>query len=281
MDAMKRKTWNAGQRSVGAYLIDLWRYRHLAFHLANADLKSRFRRSSLGILWAMIHPLSFALMYSFVLVKFFNADSFADFSVYVLTGMVLWDCLANFAGLGAVSIISGAGYLKQSPMPMLLFPIRTTMTLIIVFLIGVCAIAFYVAVLGQFVPLQAKLSIYWEWLAPLTLALFFLGIPIATIAGFMNVLFRDTQQVIVIATQALWFSSPVFFPRELFETEGLALWGMINPVVALCDIFRAAVIEGQPPSPDSWIVVGSWGCALWILAIIMIAFNDRKCIHGL
>ncbi|MEQ1785263.1 MAG: hypothetical protein ABMA14_28290, partial [Hyphomonadaceae bacterium] len=44
------------------YLGDLMTYRHLCWNLVTSDLRSRFRRTQLGVLWAVIQPLVMALL---------------------------------------------------------------------------------------------------------------------------------------------------------------------------------------------------------------------------
>ena len=270
-----------GSWSPPRYLAELWRYRHLCFHLANADLESRFRRSTLGVLWAMIHPLAFTMLYAAVLVNLFRTESFVDFSVYVMSGLILWDAFASFFTLGSVSIISGGGYLKQSPMPMLIFPIRTSLTVMVVLTLSLISFALYVAGLSQFFGYQAKLTLHAFWVFPLFALLFVCGVAFSAISGFLNLKFRDTQQMLLILTQAVWFASPIFFPRDIFNQGWIAYWSAINPVLAICDIFRDAVINGVQPQSADWQVLGVWAGIAWLIALITVMFSDRRSIYAL
>ncbi|KAF0187285.1 MAG: lipopolysaccharide transport system permease protein [Alphaproteobacteria bacterium] len=273
------QTVRVGRVTLGSYLAGMWRYRHLMFHLANADLQSRFRRSSLGVVWAMIHPLSFAMLYSLVLANLFQQE-FKTFSIYVFAGFILWDALSSFVHLGSQSIINGAGYLKQAPIPMLIFPLRTCITVTVVFLIGFLALLIYrTGVILMFGLDEPIMTIYWAWAAPLVIALFVMGSAWATIVAFINLKFRDTQQLLMILMQAVWFSSPVFFDRSVFDNPRLELWSAINPVLAFCDAFRDPVIYGRPPEMRDWIAIGVWTGLSWLVAIVITAINDRKSIH--
>jgi lipopolysaccharide transport system permease protein len=247
--------------------------------LANADLQSRFRRSSLGVVWAMIHPLSFAMLYSLVLANLFQQE-FKSFSVYVFAGFILWDAISSFVHLGSQSIINGAGYLKQAPIPMLIFPLRTCLTVTVVVLIGFVALVIYrTGVILLFGLDEPIMTIYWAWVIPLVAALFVMGSAWATIVAFINLRFRDTQQLLMILMQAVWFSSPVFFDRTVFDSPQLAVWSAINPVLAFCDAFRDPVLYGRAPEVRDWIAIGVWTGLSWLAAIVITAINDRKSIH--
>lgn len=273
------QTVRVGRMSPGSYLGAMWRYRHLMFHLANADLQSRFRRSSLGVVWAMIHPLAFTVLYAFVLANLFKQE-FTEFSIYVFSGFILWDAIASFVNLGAMSIISGAGYLKQAPIPMLIFPLRTCLTVSVVLLLGLVAFFLYRTCMIVFFGVDQPIAtIHWVWAIPAIASLFLLGSAWATIVAFVNLKYRDAQQMLLILMQALWFASPVFFAREIFDSPNLALWTAINPVLAFCDVFRDPVLYARAPEVRDWIVIGAWTGVSWLIAIVMTAMNDRKSIH--
>lgn len=273
------QTVRVGRMSLWTYLGAMWRYRHLMFHLASADLQSRFRRSSLGVVWAMIHPLAFTVLYSIVLANLFKQE-FTEFSIYVFSGFILWDAIASFVNLGAMSIISGAGYLKQAPIPMLIFPLRTCLTISVVFLLGLAAFFLYRTSMIVFFGVDQQIAtIMWLWIIPIAGALFLLGSAWATIVAFVNLKYRDAQQMLMILMQALWFASPVFFAREIFDSPNLTLWTAINPVLAFCDVFRDPILHGQAPELRDWIVIGIWTAISWAIALVMTAINDRKSIH--
>jgi len=273
------ETVRVGRTGLGGYLAAVWRYRHLMLHLANSDLQSRFRRSSLGIIWAMIHPLMFAMLYALVLSALFKQD-IKIVAVYVFAGFIVWDAMSSFVSQGAASIINGGGYLKQAPIPMIIFPVRTSLTVLTI--LSLAFVAFFLFRTG--VILIARIdepivTIYWLWVAPIFAMVFLLGSAWATIVGFMNLKFRDTQQVLQIVLQALWFASPVFFPREAFDSAHLKLWAAVNPVIGFLDAFRDVTLYARTPEPRTWMMMGAWVVGSWILASVVTAVNDRKSIH--
>lgn len=269
------KTRQVGKRNLAAYLGDLWTYRHLCLHLAKADIDSRFRRSAIGILWAMLLPLSFAVLYSLVLVNLMNQD-FRETSIYVFSGIVMWEAISAFVTIGSQSIMNAGGYLRQSPIPILLFPIRTSLTIVAIAVFGIIALALYSGILQVMFGTVASFGLTWLWVAPILGALLMFGIPLATIFAIVNVKFRDTQQLIVVATQAVWFTSPVFFPRDIFDKAPLDVWSSISPVVAFLDVFRAAAVLGQVPDMADWIVIGLWTVVAWILAVTLLVTEGKR-----
>ncbi len=53
--------------TAGSYLAAIWRSRYFWLNLVGADLRARWRRSTLGIFWTLLQPVGFALLLTFVL----------------------------------------------------------------------------------------------------------------------------------------------------------------------------------------------------------------------
>jgi len=79
-------------RMAKAMFADLWAGRELAWRLAVRDISAQYRRSFLGILWALILPLANTLVWLFLngsgIVKLQGTP--IPYPVYVFTGTMLW-----------------------------------------------------------------------------------------------------------------------------------------------------------------------------------------------
>ena len=69
--------------------VDLWRYRGLVHELVVRDIKVRYKRSVLGILWTMLAPLlnmvALTLVFSALL-----KTAVQNYPVYFMTGSIFW-----------------------------------------------------------------------------------------------------------------------------------------------------------------------------------------------
>jgi lipopolysaccharide transport system permease protein len=74
---------------------DLWAGRELAWRLAVRDISAQYRQSSLGVLWALISPLTTTAVWLFLstsrLVQV--AETGLPYPVFVFTGTLLWSIL--------------------------------------------------------------------------------------------------------------------------------------------------------------------------------------------
>ena len=71
------------------YIQNFLKYRHLLIELVKKDIKLKYRKSYLGILWTLIEPLMTMIVLTIVFGTLFgNKDK--QFPVYVLTGRLMY-----------------------------------------------------------------------------------------------------------------------------------------------------------------------------------------------
>lgn len=269
---------NAGRPSFGLrYVEDIIAFRHLCWNLVASDLRSRFRRSSVGILWAIIQPLTFALMIAAVWGTVMGMPNYFQFAVYVFSGLIVWDYIGTVVGISQDSLINAEGYLKQTRIPFLIFQVRTPLSAAIIFLCGLAGLIGLMLALGQVPPLGPHLL-----LLPVFAALLVLfGIPLAVIMSLMGTLYRDVKYISQIAMQGLFFISPVMLDHAVFERPELQFLKYVNPAFAMLDLFRAPILHGEAWDLSSMLSVVAWILALWAIAGIMAVKVGRRIVFAL
>lgn len=258
------------------YLGDLVAYRHLCLHLVNSDLRARFRRSRLGILWALIQPLSFALMIAFVWGAFDRRSSVWEFALYVLAGHAVFDLFSNVVNSGQNALMSSGGYLRQARVPLLIFQFRVTLTAIVFFLIEMIAVYGWGLAIGAIpAPGQHLLLIP---LYVVVVGVFCCAVSILfSIAG---TLYRDVRHASGLFIRALFLTSPVMLPREVLDQPKLQFLEFVNPLVPLLDMFRDPVMYGRMWELQDVLVLSIWTVGLWALALMWGASVGRKLVFA-
>src|SRR5262249_19342459 len=67
---------------------ELARYRDLVKHLIARNIKTRYKRSALGILWTMLNPLLMMIVLTFVFSEIFRSSIVSkSYSAYALAGL--------------------------------------------------------------------------------------------------------------------------------------------------------------------------------------------------
>lgn len=259
------------------YFSDLANFRHLAINLVGSDLRARFRRSRLGIVWAIVQPLAFSMVIGFVWGGLFNYDSVWEFSLYVFSGMLIWEYFTNCVLTGQDSIVAAEGYIRQTSIPFLIFQVRTPLSSLVILLAGcVGLLAFETALdaLPAFGPHLLLIPAYFG-------VLLMFGLPVTILMSILGVQFRDMKYISMITVQALFFVTPVMLGREMLARPELWFMKFVNPVVPLIDLFRAPIVNGEYWDLETLATMGAWIAILWVLAIIASSLTGRRLIYSL
>ncbi|HMO55959.1 MAG TPA: ABC transporter permease [Roseiflexaceae bacterium] len=223
---------------------ELLSYRSLIRLLIISQLKQRYRRSTLGLLWAFIGPLLNTIVLSIAFTALFNA-SIERYPVYVLTGLVAWQFFSQTSAQGVEAAVSGSGLLQRVYLPRSIFVIAATGSGLIN--MALALVALLVTLLATATPMHPT----WLFLPPavILLAMFTLGITL--LVASLAIAVGDVAHMYQIGLQALFFLCPIVYPRSIVPPE----FGWIidwNPLILLIDLFRALLYHGELPPIGSW-----------------------------
>ncbi|MDF1653901.1 MAG: ABC transporter permease [Coxiellaceae bacterium] len=261
---------------INNYISDVWAARYFWLHLALSDIRSRFRRSYLGIAWAILTPLLFTLLLTSVMSFIFKAQPLS-YAIYVFSGLVIWEVITSCATNGCDEFLKAESYIKQFKQPMLIYPIRTAMVSIIYMLFG-----FIGLICWQLFIAPAHLLMMALFFIPSTIMLFFVALPVAIMSGIANTKFRDFFQMQTLAFQAMWYASPIFISADvLLKSKHLYVLVAYNPIYHLLQLYRAPLLNGQAPTLHNFLFVLGAGAILWFFAIRSLIKNENMLIHYL
>lgn len=245
------------------YIGDVLAYRHLLWNLVGSDLRARFRRTHLGILWALIQPLGFATVIALVWGGLHGAKPYWDTALYVFSGLVTYEMFTTTVIGGQDGLIRSGGYLQQARIPFLIFQMRVVLTGSVVYAIAILGVLVFALCIGAFPmpgPHLALIPVFF---------LFYLAFlfPISILMSLVGCYYRDMKHISGLAAQALLLVSPIFMPRETLDSPNLHFMQFVDPIVPLLDMFRAPTLYGRFWSTQDVVVVGIWTAGLWVAAI--------------
>ena len=232
------------------YWIKIYKTRYFWSHLAKCELKARFRRSKLGLLWTVLQPLFLTMIMAFVFSTIFR-QPLGEYAVYILSGMVVWNLINAGIIAGGSSILSAEQYIRQFNHPITIYSLRSAVLNIVTFLIEFIALVIWIAISNPTNLLWGILTL------PLNIILFFaLSWSLTTIAGFTNCKYRDYPQVMGLIMQTLWYMSPVMFQQSVFNSNKyLQLLYEFNPITHILNLIRKPMLYGQLPDGYDYLYV--------------------------
>lgn len=260
-------------------LSDSWpRFWHLSYNIARSEFKLKFFGSALGYVWQVVRPLLlFGVLYVFFVV-ILNVDKAPGaagefYGVQLLGSIVLWTCF-NEAASGAVrSVVDRENIVRKIQFPRLAIPI--SIVLLAIFNLGLNLLVVLIFALISGVPLMLS----WLELPLIVVMLTALSTGVAMLLSALFVRFRDIQPIWDVASQILFYASPVIIPVEAVRHEllsqgssGQLLYHIytLNPLVAIFQQFRHAMVNHAVLSAGQ--VMGSWVALLEPLALVAAIF---------
>src|SRR5207237_1426828 len=175
------------------YLNNVWKYRYFWMSLVRMDLRTRYRRSLLGLGWSLLQPLAMSCVMCVALLQFVHVSA-NEYVTHLLTGMVVWNFLLNCALQGCQCFFQGESYIRQCPLPLAIYPLRTAIGALFHFSMGLIVVAVLCSIMRGVPGPGAILS-----LIPSLVILFVLGWALAVLGGSANVFFQDTQHLAEVA----------------------------------------------------------------------------------
>jgi lipopolysaccharide transport system permease protein len=270
MDAMTLEAREPG------YFERIWQLRYFWFSLVKIDLRSRYRRSVLGIGWSLVRPLAMCTVLCVVFSKIFNLN-IVEYGPYLLLGLAVWQFLIESTIGGCTCFVIAANYIRQQPLPLAIFPLRTVLG---AGFHGLIALS--VAVLFILILRGPSNLINMPMLAVAVLLIFLLGWLMAILAGLAHAHFPDTQHLLEIGFQILFYLTPVMYPPEIMETRGRVAWVLsMNPVTYFLSIVRRPLLYGEIPPLSDYLVASGTVVALALLAVWMLRRLEKTLVFWL
>lgn len=224
------------------HLTAIWKFRHFLMAVVKLDLRLRYRRSVLGIGWSLLKPLSMTAVFATVFSGMLGGGDIARYVPHLLLGMAVWEFLRECVVTGCKSLVAGESYIRQSPLPYGIYPLRTVFGQAIHSLIalGVALVATYF-----YRPETNPLGLLYA--IPGLVLMFLTAWAAATIFSFLNVYFQDTSHLLEVGAQIVFFLSPIMYLPELLAAKGMQWLMDINPVALFLELIRAPIMDGTPP----------------------------------
>ena len=217
------------------YIQNFLRFEPLLKELVARDVKIKYRRSVLGVLWTLLNPLCMMIILSVVFSNLFKFD-IENFPLYILSGQVVFNFFSGATTEAMSSIIGSAPLIKKVYVPKYLFVISR------VFSSFINLLASFTALLLVMVVTRAEL--HWTvFLVPVPLVLLvFFSLGIGLILAAVTVKFRDMMHLYTVFTTALMYLTPVIYPMSILP-GWLYKVVMLNPLTNMLIMLRDVMIN--------------------------------------
>ena len=242
------------------------KYCNLINELVNRDIKKKYRRSILGILWSMLNPLLMMLITAMVFSNLFRFE-IKNFALYLLTGQIIFTFYAEATNFAMGSILENGHLIKKVYVPKYLFPLSRVTSSAVNLLFTLPAMLAIILVTAQTISFKILFCII-----PLVL-LFIFCLGMGLFLSALAVYFRDMFHLYGVALTALNYATPIFYPENIIPVQ--YQWIVhCNPIYYYLKMFREVVYSNQ--IPDINLIIICFFISIIALIIGGYFFNKKQ-----
>lgn len=243
--------------------LQIWDFRYLIWTLIWRDLKTRYRHTTLGVLWFVLQPLILMLVISVGLRFVISGDvEGLPYPLYVASGLVLWMYFANGFPAGSTSLETYRSMINKVSFPHSCLPMIPAITAAVDMLAaGVLLIPMFI-----FYEMVPSWRVVFVPLIMLGTGFFVYGLSL--FASASSARYKDLRHVIPFLSQLMFFASPVFISHAGLQGK-TATFFMLNPFATYLGAFRWALFPNSAlPSAQAIMIAAAGTLALLLLGLV-------------
>ncbi|MBI3860686.1 MAG: ABC transporter permease [Planctomycetia bacterium] len=257
------------------YVAAIWKCRYFWLSLVRMDLRTRYRRSVLGLGWSLLNPILMTAVMCVVFPRFLPIASVGEYAPMVLVGLCFWNFITSSTKLGTQCLFQGERYIRQYPAPIAIYPLRIALgssfhfsvALLVVVLLRLSVIGF--SGMSSFVSL-----------VPTFLLIFVLGWSLAVLAGFLTAYFPDMEHLTDVGLQILFYGTPIIYPTDAIQGK-LGWLIRLNPLTTFIELLRAPLLRGEFPDASLYGAAAISAAAIAGMAVMTLTRFEKKIIFQL
>lgn len=253
-----------GKNSGVAAICTLYtKYGFLLHQLVSRDFKTKYKRSVLGMAWSFLNPL-LTMGVQYIVFSTLFRSNIANYPVYLLSGIVLFNFFNEAVSMGMTSITGNASLIKKVYMPKYIYPVARICSSLINFVLAIIPLFLVMLLTGTaFKP--SLLLLVFDLLCLLGFVTG-MGLLMATAMTF----FQDMQFLWGVLSMIWNYLTPIFYPESIIPARFLTLYHM-NPMYQYVTFARICIIDGVSPEPMAYL----W-CIVSSMAVLLIGIAAFK-----
>ena len=229
--------------SFGRHVARLVQFRDLLYTLTLHRISIRYKQSVLGYYWATLHPVLLMMIYTFIFSRLVRVPTHgAPYTVFAFSALLPWTLFSNGLSTAAAGLVSHSHLLLRVYFPREIIPLAYVLAAFADFVLA------SLVLMGLVLYWKVSVTAHVLWIIPAIVILMILVAGLALLASAVEVRFRDVGVAMPLLLQLWMFATPVVYSLSSVPTS-LRFWYDLNPMVAIVETFRGAIIYGSSPDP--------------------------------
>lgn len=216
--------------------------------LTAREIKRKYARSYLGIIWSVLNPLLNMLVLSLVFSTMFKR-SIDNYPLYMLTGQLMWTLFSGATNSSMTALVDNKTLLIKAKLPKQTFVLSRIYTSLVN--LGYSLIAYVLVLLVFRIPFSWTML-----LLPLDIVLALLfSMGVGYMLSIAYVFFADIKHLYSIVLTLWMYMSAIFYPATALPGVMQTVLGY-NPIYLSIYIARECMLYGRMPHYSAWLKLG-------------------------
>lgn len=218
------------------------------------ELREQYAGSLLGVVWSLLQPLLFILLYWWVFsavlrTRFPQGSTLADtpFIVFLLSALLPWFAFQDGLNRATNAILNRRDLVRKVHFPVRVFPLAAAAAAYAVHGLGY---ALFLAALALWQG-GLSLNVFSAVLLLLTLQ-FAVTTGLGLLLGAFTVYLRDLQQMLGLVLAMMFYTAPILYPLSLVP-ESFQELIYLNPFTVFAEAYHSVVLLNVWPGLAVWL----------------------------
>lgn len=241
--------------------------------LTSREIKRKYARSYLGIVWSVLNPLLSMAVLSFIFSHMFNR-SIENYPIYYLTGNLIWTFFSGATNAAMTTLVDNKAMLIKVKLPMEIFVYARVYTALVN--LGYSLVAYAIMLIVFRIEITSTICffpviIFFEFL-------FSLGWALALSIAY--VFFGDIKHLYSVLLTLWLYCSAIFYPVDMLP-DYVRNIVVLNPIFNYINCARKVVQWGEMPTNLEILQMIVWGLVMLLIGWLIFEKNKEKVMQKL
>lgn len=235
----------------------IYQYRELLKTNIKKEVRGKYKKSFLGILWSFLNPLLQIAVYA-IIFPLILKNTQDNYVVFLCVGLIPWTFFVTTITQCTSTVINNGNIIKKVYFPREILPISIVTSNTVNFLISTLIIIAFILFNGM------NLTKYILFYPLILLVQYILLLAISFILSSITVYLRDLEHLVGVALQVLFYATPIVYASSSIP-ENFQFIMKINPMASIIDAYRNIFYYQTCPDIKSiilWLIISVVFCII-------------------
>lgn len=208
----------------------IYKYRELLKNNVKKEIRGRYKKNVLGVLWTFLNPLLQLAVYAFIFPLILKTTQ-PYYVIFVCVGLIPWTFFTTTISQSTWTIIGNGNIVKKVYFPREILPISVVTSAAVNFIISTIIIIMFC--LGYGLGLTKYIVFY-----PIILLIqYVFQLGLSFILSSITVYFRDLEHFVQIILMLLFYATPIVYSGDSIP-EAFKFIINLNPMAHIIEGYR-------------------------------------------